>query len=359
MNESSFKKFFHKVSPLDKSNFYEYLSVMLDGWVTLSEALNTVKTKIKNPFFLEKLKELQTYINSWDSLNKAMKKIPDAFESSEHSIIEAWEQSWTLVKSLTTLWTDFKKWYELKQKVKWAMTYPIIIIVFLIVAVIIVMTYVVPKLVPLFAEMWVNLPLATRSLIWTSNFITNNFTLLIWLFLVIIFFIFAYIKTDEWRKSYHKLLLKSPLIWEVYRNYILCSVSSNLWTLMWWWVPIIKSLLLVWKSTNNGVYEELFEQIAQEVWKWQKIVDSMIKTDETWDYFPTDFVQMLSVWEKTASMEKITKKLNDHFIKEVDYALTNMTKWIEPIAIALAWAFILWFAFAIFGAILDLTASIG
>ena len=80
MNDSSFKNLFHKVSALDKSNFYEYLAVMLDWWVTLFEALNTVKTKVKNPFFIEKLKELQTYINSWDALNKAMKKIPDAFE---------------------------------------------------------------------------------------------------------------------------------------------------------------------------------------------------------------------------------------------------------------------------------------
>ena len=75
-------------------------------------------------------------------------------------------------------------------------------------------------------------------------------------------------------------------------------------------------------------------------------------------FFPADFLQMLSVWEKTASLEKVTKKISVQYNREVDYSLSNLTKWIEPIAIMLAWVFVLWFAFAIFGAIMKVTQTV-
>ena len=74
----------------------------------------------------------------------------------------------------------------------------------------------------------------------------------------------------------------------------------------------------------------------------------MKAVDPETKYFPLDFLQMLSVGEKTASLDKMSLKMNTQYEKEVDYALTNFTKWIEPIAILIAGVFVLWFAFAIF-----------
>lgn len=85
--------FLQKVSLIDKFNFYEYLSVMLDGGVTISETLNSVQTKIKNKYFKEKIAELQTYVSSGDSFSKSMKKIPQIFTSGEVSIVESGENT--------------------------------------------------------------------------------------------------------------------------------------------------------------------------------------------------------------------------------------------------------------------------
>lgn len=80
---------FNTVGLVDKYNFYEYISVMLDGGVTISETLDSVQTKIKNQFFREKIKQLQTFVSSGDSFSKSMKKLPQVFQGSEISIIEA------------------------------------------------------------------------------------------------------------------------------------------------------------------------------------------------------------------------------------------------------------------------------
>jgi len=359
-NKQTQKNFylFKKVKVMDKYNFYEYLSVMLDGWVTISETLESVQVKIKNEFFKEKIGELLSYVASGDSFSKSMKKIPQVFKASEVSIIEAGETTGQLTSSLSKLSDDLRKTHELRSKVKNALTYPLIIMLFLFAAVIVVLIVVIPSIKPLFDTTEVELPASTQALIWLSDFISHNFLLLI-LFIATIGVLFVWYKnTEKWRANIDYMLLEIPLVGKVYKNYLLSSISSSLGTLIWSWVWVLKALTLVSKSLNNSVYESLLEEVITKVSSWNKIVDSMHEVDEENLFFPADFLQMLSVWEKTASLEKVSKKISAQYNREVDYSLSNLTKWIEPIAIMLAGIFVLWFAFAIFGAILKVTATV-
>jgi len=349
---------FKSVSLVDKYNFYEYLSVMIDWWVSISEALESVHSKITSIYFKEKINELFTYISSWDSFSKSMKKIPSVFNMNEISLIEAWESTWELSSSFMKLSNNLKINYNLRKKIKGSLTYPFIIFLFLFLAIIVVLTFVIPSIKPLFDNSWVELPVATQALLTTSAFIINNYLLIILFIITIVVLFLWYKNTPSWRSTIEIFLLKTPLIWKVYRNYILANISSNLWNLIWSWVNIIKALGLVWKATNNSVYEELFNRIIVKVSDWNKIVDSMKEVDPEYEYFPADFLQMLSVWEKTASIDEISVKLNNQYEREVDYSLASLTKWIEPLAILLAWVFVLWFAFAIFGAILKVTETV-
>ncbi len=347
-----------KVWLIDKYNFYEYISVMLDGWVWVTESLESVNSKISSPYFKSKIVELITYISSWDSFSKSMKKIPSIFQSSEISIIEAGESTWQLAKALMKLSEDLKKIHDLKNKIKTALTYPLIIFLFLFLALSIVLTYVIPSIKPLFADSWVELPFATKALLATSDFMINN-VWFIFLFIasVIVFFIW-YKNTKTWRLSIEWFLFDLPLIWKIYKNYILANISSNLATLIWSWINIVKALNLVSKSTNSLIYMDLFDDIIMKVSKWWGIVKSIEEVDIQKEYFPSDYLQMLSVWEKTANLENICLKINKQYEKEVDYSLARLTKWIEPIAILFAWVFVLWFAFAIFWAILKVTQTV-
>ena len=349
---------FKKVNVMDKYNFYEYLSVMLDGGVTISETLESVQAKIKNEFFKEKINELLSYVASGDSFSKSMKKIPQVFASSEVSIIEAWETTGKLTDSLAKLSDDLRKTHELRAKVKWAMTYPTIIILFLIASVVAVLLFVIPSIKPLFDTAEVELPASTQALIGTSDFIANNFLLIALFFITVWVLFYGYKNTEKWRANVDYALLHTPLVGKVYKNYILSSIASSLGTLIGAWVWVLKALTLVSKSLNNAVYQSLLSEVITKVSSWNKIVDSMQDVDEENQFFPADFLQMLSVWEKTASLEKVSKKISVQYNREVDYSLSNLTKWIEPIAIMLAGVFVLWFAFAIFGAIMKVTQTV-
>jgi len=350
---------FKSVSLVDKYNFYEYLSVMLDWWVSVTETLDSVESKITSPYFKEKIKELITYISSWDSFSKSMKKIPDIFWASEISVIEAWESTGKLSESLMKISDDLKKVHNLRKKVKGSLTYPIIIFLFLILSLIIVLTFVIPEIKPLFDTAEVELPTSTKLLIMTSDFFVNNFLLLLLSFSSFFVFILWYKNTITWKRAIEDFIFWLPLVWKVYRNYILSNIASTLGNLVWSGVSIIKTLKLIWKATNNTIYEELFEEIVIRVSEWEWIVKSMNAVDPDKIYFPADYLQMLSVWERTANLESISIKLSSQYTKEVDYSLDNLTKWVEPMAILLASVFVMWFAYAILWAILKITQNIG
>lgn len=349
---------FQKASLKDKFNFYEYLSVMLDGWVTISETLESVQTKIKNQFFKDKIQELQTYVSSWDSFSKSMKKVPQIFTNWEIAIVESWETTWKLSESLWNLSDNLRKSFDLRSKIKAALTYPTIIFAFLVLAIIIVLTYVIPAVSQLFETSEVSLPTATVALIASSNFIIHKWPVLIFVILTACVFFYGYKNTETWRANLDYFILGLPLIWKVYKNYLLASLSTSLGTLVASGVPVVKSLTLTAKSLDNLVYEAHLMSVMQKVSLGKKITESFLEVDPEHKYFPLDFLQMLSVWEKTASLDTVTKKLTAQYTREVDYSLWNLTKWIEPIAILISGVFVLWFAFAIFGAILKVTQTV-
>lgn len=351
-------RIFSKVSLSEKFNFYEYLAVMLDGGVSISETLESVQTKIKNQFFKEKISELQTYVSSGDSISKSMKKIPGVFSAGEISIIESGETTWKLSSSLAQLSENLRKTYDLKAKIKSALTYPLIIFIFLILAIVIVLIYVIPAVSELFETSEVELPVATKALIASSNFLVYNWMWIILGLLLLGVLFYGYKNTDTGRANLDYFLLRLPLVWKVYRNYILASFSTNLWVLISSWVPVVKSIGLSGKSLNNVVYEAHLKEVMEKVSRWEKLTSSLAEVDKANELFPLDYLQMLSVGEKTASIDSVSQKLTKQYTREVDYSLANLTKWIEPLAILIAGIFVLWFAFAIFGAILKVTQTV-
>ena len=82
-------RFWHSISLKEKAVFYEHLSNLLDGGVTLVEALDSFCAKIKNPLLYKEITSVLRLIDSGDSMSTALKKHPHTFDKSEVSIVEA------------------------------------------------------------------------------------------------------------------------------------------------------------------------------------------------------------------------------------------------------------------------------
>ncbi|EKD66650.1 MAG: hypothetical protein ACD_49C00026G0025 [uncultured bacterium (gcode 4)] len=351
--------FWHKITTKDKALLYEHLANLIDWWVTVIDSLYSFLEKTNNPKLYREIQNLLLFIESGDSFSISMKKLPYTFDKKEVAIVEAWESSGTLQRSFSSLARQLQQQEDLKAKVKWALTYPIIILVFLIFALFVIMIYVIPKLRPLFETTGVSLPFSTRTLIYTSEFFSNNIVAIIIVIFIWYFALKIYQKSYSWKRALDELYLNIPLVWDVYRNYIISQISSNLWLLIGAWIPIIKTLTLTGESSNNAIYIEAMEMVAASVASGNKITQSIENIDPKHKYFTNDFIQMISAGEKTSTINKVCDKISTQYTREVDNSIWILVKWIEPLAVAIAWIFVLWFAFSIFAAVIKITELVG
>lgn len=258
-------QFWHTISLKEKAVFYEHISNLLDGGVTLLEGLESFCAKVKNPLFYNEAVSLLRLIDSGDVMSTAMKKHPRSFDKSEISIVEAGEQSGTMQKSFASLAEDVRSRDDLRRKLVAATTYPLIILGFLVMAILVVMVFVIPKLLPLFETTATELPLSTRSLVATSQFISEHFILIIIFSGLMGMGIFSYAKSPGGKAFFDRLALGMPLVGTVYRNYLIVRIATTFGLLLGAGIPILKTLKLTGESTNNTIYENLMAGVVSQV----------------------------------------------------------------------------------------------
>lgn len=101
------------------------------------------------------------------------------------------------------------------------------------------------------------------------------------------------------------------------------------------------------------------ERIVTSIEHGNKIAESFEAADEKHEYFTRDFTQLIAAGEKTSTINKVCSKIAVQYNREVDTSIGNLVKFIEPIAILIAGIFVVWFAFAIFSAVLKITDTVG
>jgi type II secretory pathway component PulF len=287
-----------------------------------------------------------------------MRKLPRLFTDQEVTLIEAGEQTGKLQVSFMTLAIEMRTQEELTGKVTSALTYPVIILVFLVLAICVVMIYVIPQIGPIIAEMAGEMPLATRTLIASSNFVRTQYISILGVLLAMYLVFRAYISTEGGAMMYDKAKLSLPLVGTVYRNYLIVRFFSTFSLLMDSGISILKTLKLTGSSSGNLAVNDMFAGVITRVSAGQKLASSIAEADPTRRIFTSDILQMLEAAEKTSTLHTITKKIAEQHRREVDTSLGIMVKFIEPVAILLAGIFVAWFALAIFSAIMQVVGGV-
>lgn len=317
-------------------------------------ALKWLRDRLAMGKLREAVDHLVFFVEGGDAVNVAMRKLPDFFDEREIAIVESGEQTGMIQESFLAISNDLRSQEDLKNKVTSAMTYPVIIILFLILAISVVMVYVVPQLLPILWSMTWDLPLTTRALIGTSNFLKENVIYIILWIIGITLIILWYARTEHGALFIDREKIIMPIVWPVYKNYLIVRTMWTFHLLNNAWVSIVKTLRLTGASSWNTIIKGLFNSISDDISHWGKISTSMLERDKEHTFFTPDIIQMIESAERTSTIGSITLKIATQYKREVDFALWNMVKYIEPVALLMAWVFVLWFAVAIFWAIMQI-----
>jgi type IV pilus assembly protein PilC len=137
-------------------------------------------------------------------------------------------------------------------------------------------------------------------------------------------------KNYKIRRSWHRILLKLPLIGNLIRKSSLAKIAMIQGNLTAAGVPVLEALDISASSNNNIVIQEAMIEVKRGVFSGDPLSQLFEKNPVI---FPATFTAMVSVGERTGNMEEMFESISVYFEEEVDDAITQLTSMLEPIMI--------------------------
>jgi len=321
---------FGRVSGRDLAVFCRQFATMIDAGVSLVRCLAVLEEQSGSGRLRGIIREIQGSVESGETLSRAMTRWPKVFTNLFVGLIRAGEVGGVLDETLNRLATFMEENERMRRKVKAAMTYPVLVLIFATVVVIGMVTWILPQFVSVFKDLGItDLPGPTKILIQISNFLTTKWYMMIGgVFLFVVAF-GQYIHTRIGRRHWDWVKLKVPVFGKLNHKICIARFSRTLSTLLVSGVPILQALETVAGTVDNEIMADAIMASRAAIREGEQIGDPLQRSG----MFPPMVVQMVAIGEETGSLDAMLSKIADFYESEVDATLAGLTAALEPILI--------------------------
>jgi general secretion pathway protein F len=303
------------------------LATLIKAKIQIVEALSALTDQVDNPNLRLILSDLKQKVNEGASLAKALQDHPKVFNSVFVNMVEAGEASGTLEIVLLRLADFTESQVRLKNKIRGAMTYPVIMGVFGFVMMNVIFIFVIPQIAKIFLSMKKELPLITKLCIWISEFLQSYWWLVILGIIGSIYLLNKYINTKSGEAKWHALQLKLPVLGVLVKMINVSRFCSTLGTLLNSGVPILPAMTIVKNLIPNVHMKEAIEKARISVSEGASITGPLIQSG----YFPSLVTHMIRLGEKSGELEPMLKIISENYEDQVQSKISGLTSVLEPI----------------------------
>lgn len=324
-----FSKYFQSVSAQDIATMTSQLSTLVGAGIPMVEALSALIEQIDNPALKPVLVKIREDVNQGDALAVAMKKHPKVFNHLFISMIGAGEASGALETVLRRLTDYTEASVRLRDKLRSAMMYPVLMGIVSALIVIGLFVGVIPKIRRIFESFDAALPLPTRIVLGISDGLQAY-----WLpFLILagfgVYGVRRYVATPKGRRAWHSLQLRIPIFGNINRMVAVSRFCRTLSTLLDSGVPILTAVNIVKAVVDNDIIAEAVESAGKNIREGQSIAVPLKESGQ----FPPLVTHMIAIGEKTGELEPMLGKVADAYDTQVENMVGAMTSLLEPLMI--------------------------
>ena len=332
------------IPTVEKINFTKQLVTLLKAGVPIISCLEALTEQAATPEFKRILEQIKDDVESGSSFSDALGKHSRVFDALYVNSVRAGEAGGVLDQVLERIGSLMAYEAEIKQKVKGAVRYPIIVIVGIVVGFALLMIIVVPKFKEIFASANIELPLPTKILLGISEFMQSYWFILLGLVFGLFIGLKFYIKTPVGMKNWDAFKLKLPVFGNLFLKTAMSRFSHMFETLNKSGLPILQTMEIVSKTIGNLIIGNAIEKVGEGIEKGKGIARPMQESK----LFPPLVVRMIAVGEQSGSLDEMLKNVSEHYDNEVNYLIDNLVGMIEPILTVTIGAMILLLALGIF-----------
>ncbi len=316
-----------KVKPKSLQIFSRQFATMIEAGLNVVGALVILEEQTDDEALAKIVHDLRRDVEGGLLLSEAMARHPKVFTRLYISMVEAGEAAGILDIVLDRVAFQIEKQEAIRRRIKGAMVYPTMVLIFATLVLVGMLMFLVPVFVNIFGQLGGQLPTLTQYVVTVSDLLKNKpYVLLIiplglWAF-------FRWKKTEKGRQNWDKFKLKLPMkIGDVVLKVSMARFSRTLSTLVAAGVDIIKALEITGQTSGNWVIEDALAGVRVRVHEGVPIAQPLVEND----IFPPMVAQMVKIGEETGELEKMLAKIADFYEDEVDAAVQSLTSIVEPI----------------------------
>lgn len=343
-----------RLSLQGQSMFAKRLAILSKSGLPILDSLNLLLEQSRG----RERKMFETVVldvSEGKSLFMSLSKYHKVFGDFALNMIRVGETAGMFSDNLHYLSQEIDKKRELRGKVLGALMYPFLIMIAVVFMGGFLTFYLFPKLIPVFKSLNVELPLATRILIWVSQFLTNHGVIVIGFIFLLMMLFFFFIKKDYGRLLFDDFLLKVFLVGDFIRCYQLAVFCRTFGLLLKGQLNILEAINIVLETTANSSYKKEIQHLFHAVSRGSEISRQLALNHRL---FPTMFTGMLAIGERTGSLPTTLMNLSDIYEQELDEKTKQFSSVIEPIMMLLMGIFVGFLAISIITPIYAVTQNI-
>ena len=346
---------FEHVGVQEKINFARHLSLTIKAGLPLFEGLKVIKGQVVSKTLKKVIDQVIDDVNKGQFLSDALERHQHLFGEFFINIIRIGEASGTLASNLLYLAEEMKKSKDLRGKVRSSMIYPIIILIATFAITALLMFFVFPKILPVFTGLKIQLPITTRIMIGSVNFLLAHWLKLVIGIAVAVIGFRALIILQGFRFILHRVEFFIPVLARLIIHINMANFARVTGVLLKSGVKIVEAVTITSKTFNNLVYRRELLAAAEEIRKGGQLGAYLSKRKK---FFPPLLSGLIAIGENTGNLEDNLFYLADYYEEEVDSSLRNLTALIEPLLLLVMGLIVGFVALSIVTPIYSLTQGI-
>ena len=319
---------FKKIKPKSLQIFSRQFATMIEAGLSVVAALVILEEQTDDKYLAQIIGELRGDVEGGLLLSQAMNRHPKIFTRLFVAMVESGEAAGILDQVLDRMAYQIERETKLKSRVKGAMMYPTMVLIFATLVLTGMLLFLVPFFSKVFLTLGGKLPTLTQWVVNASNFIKADWYLILAFGFGTTFAFKRWRKTEHGRRNWDRFKLRLPMkIGDVVLKITMARFSRTFSTLIAAGVDIIKAIEITSQTAGNWVIEAALIEAKQKVHEGVPISQPLVEND----VFPPMVSQMIKVGEETGELDKMLGKIADFYEEEVDASIETLTSIIEPI----------------------------
>ena len=351
---ASLLPFLDSIKEHDKIIFARNLSKMIDAGLPITRALSVMEKEAKNT--LKKvLNQINASVSKGNTLSDAMKAHPKVFPTLFISMVRSGEESGNLSMALQNIALQMEKSYQLTKKIRGALMYPVVILILMVIIGFLMMVYMVPTLTATFKGLGIQLPLMTRIIVGTSDFLVSYFIYVIIGVILLVFGMISLFRTKKGQRFLDFVFLKIPVIKDITKQINSARTARTMSSLISSGVDIMRSVNITKDILQNSYYKEVLDEVEGAVQKGIAM-SSVFSLHQ--NLYPIFVSEMISVGEETGKTGDMLMSVALFYEEEIDQKTKDMSSIIEPVLMIMIGLVVGVFAISIISPIYSIGDSI-